>query len=157
MAAGWLISAGRRGVRAFVAPGENEVTDPYVSLRAWAATPGVVFALAGESAAWHLGLLARRSAGPISIWIPEGSAIPNALRGEVHFVRLGWGPEMVGRVGPCRQWLRGRVLDLTRWSAWLPAFGPEALLVQLGVRPTSFAAWGDFAVNIGAWRRRAIG
>jgi hypothetical protein len=147
--AGWLTTSGRRGVWAFIPPGEDEVTDPYVSLRAWAATPGVVFALAGESAAWHLGLLARRASGPTSIWIPQGRAIPNALRDGVRLVRLDWGPEMAGRVGPRREWLRGRGLDLTRWSAGLPAFGPEALLVQLGVRPTSFVAWGDLAVNIG--------
>ena len=149
VAAGWLTSSGRRGVWAFVPPGEDEVTDPYVSLRAWAATSGVVFALAGESAGWHLGLLARRSADPTSIWIPEGSTIPNSLRAEVRVVRLGWGSEMAGRVGPRRQWLRSRGLDLTRWSAGLPAFGPEALLVQLAVRPTSFVAWGEIAVNIG--------
>jgi AbiEi antitoxin C-terminal domain len=148
VASNWLVPSGRRGVWAFIAPGEEEVIDPYVELRAWATKKGVVFALAGESAAWHLGLLARRSTGPVSIWIPEHTVLPKAMRDDFSTVTLGWGAEMVRRVGPRRAWLRERGLDLTRWSSGLPAFGPEALLVQLAVRPTSFHPWGDLAVNL---------
>ena len=149
VASNWLVPSGRRGVWAFVAPGEAEIIDPYIDLRAWATKTGVVFALAGEAAAWHLGLLARRATGPISIWIPEHTALPKAMRDDFSTVTLGWGAEMVGRLAPRRGWLRERGLDLTRWSSGLPAFGPEALVVQLAVRPTSFRPWGDLAVNLG--------
>ena len=105
-------------------------------------------ALAGESAAWHLGLLARRCAGPLRSGVL--TAALSRRRCAARFIcaarkRTG----ETGRVDPCRRWLRDRGLDLTRWSAGLPAFGPETLLVQLAVRPTTCVAWGDAAVNIG--------
>jgi hypothetical protein len=149
VASGWLGPSGRRGVWAFVALGEDEVIDPYIELRAWATQKGVVFALAGESAAWHLGLVARRSAEPISVWIPEHTVLPKAMRERFKTITLGWGPEMSDRVGPRREWMIVRRLDLTRWASGVPAFGPEALLVQLAARPTSFRPWGDLAVNLG--------
>lgn len=34
---------------------------------------------------------------------------------------------------------------LLTWSSGLPAFGPEALLVQIASRPASFEAWVDLA------------
>ena len=49
-----------RGVWAYLPPGEAEVIDPYIDLRAWRVrNPNATFALAGEAAAWHLGYLAR--------------------------------------------------------------------------------------------------
>ena len=71
------------------------------------------------------------------------------MRDDFSTVTLGWGAEMAGRLGPRRRWLRERGLDLMRWSSGLPGFGPEALVVQLAVRPTSFRPWGDLAVNLG--------
>lgn len=137
----WLRASRRKGVWLFMPPGETSVGDPYVDLRAWMARDAAVFALAGEAAAWHLGYLDRRHAGPIPLWIPEGLVPPFGLRSAVSVVRLGWGAEMINKVQPSRSFLRQRHLDLTDWAAKLPAFGPEALLVQLAVRPSSFSPW----------------
>jgi len=150
VALGWLISTPRYGVWAFIAPGEVESSDPYLGLRAWQASdPHAVFALAGEAVAWHLGLIARRYNGPLALWIPKGTIVPRGLRPDVAIVTLGWNADQASKVGPDRAWLIHRKLDLTRWSNGIPAFGPEALLVQLGVRPTSFHPWADLAPNLG--------
>ena len=148
VALGWLTSTPRHGVWAFIAPGEVESSDPYLGLRAWQASdPDAVFALAGEAVAWHLGLIARRYNGPLALWIPKGTIVPRGLRQDVATVTLGWNADRASNVGPDRAWLIQRKLDLTRWSNGIPAFGPEALLVQLGVRPTSFHPWADLAPN----------
>ena len=63
-------------------------------------------------------------------------------------ITLGWGPDKAAVLGPDRAWLRKRKLDLLRWSSGLPALGPEALLVQLSARPTSFHPWADLAPNL---------
>ena len=63
----WLRASRRKGVWLFMPPGETSVGDPYVDLRAWMARDAAVFALAGEAAAWHLGYLDRRHAGPIPL------------------------------------------------------------------------------------------
>jgi AbiEi antitoxin C-terminal domain len=149
VALGWLTSTPRHGVWAFIAPGEVESSDPYLGLRAWQASdPAAVFALAGEAVAWHLGLVARRYDGPVALWIPKGTTVPRGLRQDVATVTLGWNADQSSKVGPERAWLMQRKLDLTRWSNGIPAFGPEALLVQLGVRPTSFHPWADLAPNL---------
>ncbi len=148
---GWLTSTPRYGVWAFIVPGEVESNDPYLNLRAWQASdPNVVFALAGESVAWHLGFIARKFNGPTSIWIPTGTIVPRGLRQRVATVTLGWGADKASSLAPERSWLIQRKLDLTRWANGLPAFGPEALLVQLGSRPKSFHPWADLAPNLEA-------
>jgi hypothetical protein len=141
---GWIAPLHLKSVWAFFPPGEDEVTDPYIDLRGWRARdPRATFALAGESAAWHLGYLARQFNGPVSTWIPEGERAPHGLRSHLSVVTLGWDRESGHRLTPGHTWLRKRGLDLTRWSSGLPAFGPEALLVQLAARPSSFRAWAD--------------
>ncbi len=149
VALGWLAATPRRGVWAFIAPGEVESSDAYLGLRAWKASdPDAVFALAGEAVAWHLGLIARRYNGPLALWIPKGTIVPRGLRTDVATVTLGWNADRASKIGPDRAWLIQRKLDLTRWSNGVPAFGPEALLVQLGVRPMSFHPWADLAPNL---------
>ena len=139
VALGWLSSTPRHGVWAFILPGEVESNDPYLGLRAWKTSdPEAVFALAGETVAWHLGFIARQYPGPIALWVPTGTIVPRGLRPHVATVTLGWDAERATSVGPERSWLLQRKLDLTRWAKGIPAFGPEALLVQLGVRPASF-------------------
>lgn len=147
---GWLRPTTRRGVWAFLPLGHEAGTaDPYLPLRAWrAGDPHAVFALAGEAAAWHLGYLARRFIGPIRVWLPEGERPPFGTRSKVSTVHLGWAAEMVRAVQPTRALLRRRGLDLTRWAGGLPAFGPEALLAQLSIRPSSFTPWVDLADHL---------
>jgi AbiEi antitoxin C-terminal domain len=148
---GWLMSTPRYGVWAFIAPGDTESSDPYLGLRAWQASDlHAVLALAGATAAWHLGFLARQPAGPISIWTPTGTTIPRGLRQQVATVTLGWHADKATAIGPQHRWLIKRKLDLTRWSHGIAAFGPEALLVQLGVRPSSFYPWADLATRLDA-------
>lgn len=146
---GWLVPVHLRGVWAYLPPGEDELVDPYVDLRAWQARdPGAVLALAGEAAAWHLGYVDRAFAGPVAVWIPGDSRLPYGLRSHVSVVTLGWRAADAGRLGPAPQLLRARHLDLTRWAAGLPAFGPEALMVQLASRPASFRVWADLITHL---------
>jgi hypothetical protein len=66
---GWLVPVHIRGAWAYLPPGEEQLTDRYIDLRAWRARdPEAVFALAGEAAAWHLGYLDREFSGPPPIW-----------------------------------------------------------------------------------------
>ena len=147
---GWLTASRRKGVWIYLPPGEENVADPYIDLRAWAARDtDAVFALAGEAAAWHLGYLDRRHTGPIAIWVPDGVRPPFGVRQHVSVVRLGWDRTHLSDIGPTRQLLRKRGLDLTRWAGGLKAFGPEALLAQLALRPTSFVPWADLVVHLG--------
>lgn len=147
---GWLRGTSSHGVWEFLPLGETVSIDPYLPLRAWRADDtGAVFALAGEAAAWHLGYLDRRYAGPVRVWIPEGARVPFGTRAHVAVVRLGWDAAVAPNVGPDRQLLRRKRLDLTQWAAGLPAFGPEALLAQVSIRPASFEPWADLAAHIG--------
>lgn len=146
---GWLTASRRKGAWNYLPPGEDTITDPYVDLRAWAALDrSAVFALAGEAAAWHLGYLDRRYDGPTSIWLPDGNRPPFGVREHVSVVRLRWAAQALPNLTPRRDLLRRRGLDLTRWAAGLKAFGPEALLVQLSARPTSFTPWADLVVHL---------
>jgi AbiEi antitoxin C-terminal domain len=147
---GWLVSSHLHGVWLFAPPGESVSGDPYLDLRAWSAKdPEVAFALAGEAAAWHLGYLQRRHEGPTALWLAEGIRPPYGIRPFVSVIRLGWGRDAAKKIGPRRDLLRRRRLDLTSWSTGLPAFGPEALLVQLAARPASFRPWADLAAQLG--------
>jgi len=42
-----------------------------------------------------------------------------------------------------------RKLDIVSWASGLPAFGPEALIVQLAARPSSFHPWADLVAHLG--------
>jgi AbiEi antitoxin C-terminal domain len=146
---GWLRGTSSQGVWEFLPLGETVSVDPYLSLRAWRADePGAVFALAGEAAAWHLGYLDRRYGGPVRLWLPEGERPPFGARSHVAVVRLGWAAGVASNVAPDRKLLRRKRLDLTRWATGLPAFGPEALLAQISIRPASFKPWTDLAAHI---------
>lgn len=145
---GWLATLHLKGVWAFVPAGESEPTDPYLDLRAWRARDDAVFALTGEAAAWHLGYLPRQFAGSTSVWIPVGARIPHGLRPYVSVVRLRWTRDVAPMLGPTKKFLRDRGLDLTEWAGGLPALGPDALLVQLATRPSSFRTWADLIVQL---------
>jgi hypothetical protein len=146
---GWTAPVHIKGVWAYLPPGEAEVMDPYIDLRAWRARePEATAALAGEAVAWHLGYLARAFAGPVAVWVPKGERLPHGLRPHISVVTLGWGREVAGLLAPSPALLRRRQLDLTGWASGLPALGPEALVVQLGVRPTSFRAWPDLVPSL---------
>lgn len=146
---GWITPLRLKGVWAYLPPGEAEVIDPYIDLRAWRArNPTATFALAGEAAAWHLGYLARAFDGAVSVWVPIGARVPHGLRTHVSVVTLGWGADMAQRLGPSPALLHRRRLDLTAWASGLPAFGPDALVVQLAGRPASFRAWADLVPNL---------
>ena len=146
---GWLATLHIKGVWAFVPAGESHQTDPYVDLRAWRVRDhDAIFALAGEAAAWHLGYLPRQFAGSTAVWIPVGTRIPHGLRPYVSVTRLGWTRDLASKLGPTKQFLRGRDLDLTGWAGGLPALGPDALLVQLASRPSSFRTWADLITQL---------
>ena len=110
--------------------------------------PGAVFTLAGEAAAWHLGYLDRRYDGRVRVWLPDGVRIPFGARADVAVVHLGWHATAAAKVVPDRKFLRRKRLDLTQWATGLPAFGPEALLAQVSIRPASFEPWADLADHI---------
>ncbi|MGH9171674.1 MAG: type IV toxin-antitoxin system AbiEi family antitoxin [Acidimicrobiales bacterium] len=146
---GWLISVHLKGVWAYLPAGEDEVSDPYIDLRAWRARDKeAVFALAGEAAAWHLGYLDRSFDGATAVWIPEDTRPPHGLRPHVSVVTLGWTAPDAPRLVPSVQFLHRRRLDLTGWATGLPGFGPEALVVQLSRRPGSFRVWGDLIPHL---------
>ena len=41
-----------------------------------------------------------------------------------------------------------RKLDIVSWASGLPAFGPEALIVQLATQPSSFHPWADLVAHL---------
>lgn len=146
---GWLVPLHIKGVWAYLPPGEAQITDRYIDLRAWKAQdPNAIFALAGEAAAWHLGYLDREFLGSPAVWIPIETRIPFGLRKRVSEVRLGWGADAIKTLVPTSKLLHQRHLDLTKWAATLAAFGPEALLVQLSARVKSFRSWADLIPHI---------
>lgn len=146
---GWLVPSHLHGVWAYMPPGESDIVDPYIGLRGWRARdPDAVFVLAGEAAAWHLGYLDRRFDGRIAIWLPDLVRPPHGLRRFISVIRLGWGKNVASRLQPTPTLLRRRQLDLTSWASGLPAFGPEALVVQLAARPSSFGPWGDLVAHL---------
>ncbi len=141
---GWLSTLHLKGVWAFVPAGEARTSDPYLDLRGWQARePDAAFALAGEVAAWHLGYVTRAYGGPLAIWLPAKARVPHGLRPHVSLVRIAWSREDAQGLGPTTALLREKGLDLTGWANGLPAFGPEALIVQLASRPGSFRVWAD--------------
>jgi hypothetical protein len=146
---GWLATLRVHGAWAFVPPGQEEVVDPYIDLRAWRArTSGLVFRLAGEAAAWHLGYLDRAPDGPVPIWLPSTQRLPDGLRRVVSLIRLKWPADLDSKLGPTPSLLRRRQLDLVTWAGGLPGFGAEALVVQLAARPGSFGPWADLVSHL---------
>lgn len=146
---GWLVALPIKGTWAFVPPGQEAVSDPYLPLRAWQARDRQAeFLLAGEAAAWHLGYLDRRSEGRISVWKPSDIRLPDGLRPHVSIVSIKWGSASPKELRPSTGFLARRHLDIVSWASGLPAFGPEALLVQLSARPASFGPWVDFVAHL---------
>lgn len=146
---GWLAPLHVKGAWAYLPPGETDITDPYVDLRGWKARdPAAVFALAGETAAWHLGYMDRAFDGSVSVWIPTGARLPYGLRPHISAISLGWHAGHAARLGPTTRLLNKRRLDLTRWATGLPAFGPEAFTAQLSARPASFRSWADLVAHL---------
>lgn len=146
---GWLRPARVRGAWAFLPPGVDDLADPYLDLRAWRAVDAKArFALAGESAMWHLGYLPRRPAA-VTIWVPFKKALPRGLEGQVRLVTTKF-PSSVDdqTTAPTLALMKKRRLDLTAWSSRLPAFGPEALVVQMAQRPASITSWVEVAPRL---------
>jgi hypothetical protein len=147
---GWLVTLPLHGVWAFVPPGVGEVLDPYIGLRAWRARdPDAGFMLCGATAAWHLGYLDRDPGSPVSVWLPSSTRLPDGLRSYVSIVRIEWDAKSRKVLKPSSKFLIDRKLDLLRWASSLPAFGPEALVAQLAIRPSSFAPWADLVAHLG--------
>lgn len=144
---GWLVRLGVQGAWTFIPPGQDRVVDPYLDVRAWRRMGGDDVHLAGVEAAWFLGYLDRAPVGPVQVWVPDTTTVPPGLRSRVSTVGLRW-PKDPGSLAPSSRLLIRRKLDLTRWSSGLPAFGPEALAVQLSVRPSSFGSWEDLVAHL---------
>jgi hypothetical protein len=146
---GWLAPLHLKGAWAYLPPGEEEIIDPYIDLRAWKARdPEAVFALAGEAAAWHLGYMDRAFDRQVALWLPTEARLPFGLRPHFSVVKLGWHADDAPDLGPRSSMLNKRQLDLTSWASGLAAFGPEALIVQLSARPASFRAWSDLVAHL---------
>jgi hypothetical protein len=144
---GWLVHLGIAGTWTFIPPGQAEVVDPYLGLRAWdrIAAPG--FHLCGANAAWFLGYLDRAPDGKAQILLRAGTVLPKGLRASVSTIRLPWSPSPHA-LEPTQRFLVRRRLDLVRWSDGLPCIGPEALLAQLALRPASFGPWDDLIAHL---------
>ena len=150
---GWLRRTGVRGAWAFLPPGEDDLTDSYLDLRALQATqPGQDFYLSGDIAAYHLGLLDRRP-DKVQLWLPDNdnaASLPHRLRRTVSTVTLPF-PDEPELLLPSRTQFRRRRLDRLRWAGGFDAFGPDALLAQLACRPSSFTSWFDLVSHLDAF------
>lgn len=144
---GWLVHLGIAGTWTFIPPGQSDVVDPYLNLRAWdrIATPG--FYLAGANAAWFLGYLDRAPDRKVQILLPLGTPLPKGLRRSVSALRIPW-PSDNDLLGPTSRFLVRRRLDLLRWADGLRCIGPEALILQLASRPASFIPWDDLVAHL---------
>ena len=146
---GWLVGLPAKGTWTFIPPGESTVSDPYLPIRAWLARdPDAGCMLAGAAAAWHLGYLDRQPQGRISVWLPAKQRLPDGLRKYVSTVRISWTIQDTAQLAPSTALLLKRRLDIVSWATGLPAFGPEALLVQLAARPSSFKPWADIVAHL---------
>lgn len=146
---GWLVGLPAQGTWAFIPPGEAAVFDPYLPVRAWLARdPDAGCMLAGAAAAWHLGYLDRQPQGRVSLWLPAKTRLPDGLRKYVSVVKISWNIEDTAQLAPSTPQLLRRRLDIVSWATGLPAFGPEALLVQLAARPSSFRPWADIVAHL---------
>ena len=146
---GWIVPLHLKSVWAYVPAGESQTIDPYIDLRGWRAREvDATFALAGEAAAWHLGYIDRAYQGSVAVWIPEESRLPHGLRAYLKTITIGWSANEASLLGPTTKFLHSRKLDAVNWSSGLPAFGPEALVVQLAARPNSFRVWADLVPHL---------
>jgi hypothetical protein len=146
---GWFVGLPIHGTWAFIPPGQDTVADDYLPLRAWSASGrDGQFMLAGAAAAWHLGYLDRAPDGRVPVWLPEDKRLPDGLRPYVSVTRIKWPKDACRDLAPNTALLVRRKLDIVTWSGGLPAFGPEALLIQLGARPSSFRPWADFVAHL---------
>lgn len=146
---GWLVGLPVHGTWAFIPPGEAAVSDPYLPVRAWLARDhDAGCMLAGAAAAWHLGYLDRQPQGRVSVWLPAEKRLPDGLRKYVSIVKISWNIEDTAQLAPSTALLLRRRLDIVSWATGLPAFGPEALLVQLAARPSSFGPWADIVSHL---------
>lgn len=144
---GWLVRLGIAGTWTFIPPGQAEVVDPYLDLRAWERAASVDFHLCGANAAWFLGYLDRAPDGKVQVLLPAGTALPKGLRASASAVRLPWSPDPA-LLRPTQRFLVERRLDLVRWSDGLPCIGPEALVAQVSLRPASFEPWDDLVAHL---------
>ncbi len=144
---GWLVHVGVAGTWTFIPPGQAEVVDSYLGLRAWdrIASPG--FHLCGANAAWFLGYLDRAPDGKAQVLLRAGTVLPKGLRASVSTLRLPWSPDLKA-LEPTQRFLVRRRLDLVRWSDGLPCIGPEALVAQVALRPGSFTPWDDLIAHL---------
>ena len=94
------------------------------------------------------GYLQRHFDGPVMVWLPRGERIVHGLRPHVRVFRSNWTADDRRRLAPTAKLLSARGLDLTNWASGLPGFGPEAVLVQLALRPASFQPWGDLVSQL---------
>lgn len=146
---GWLEPLPVHGAWTFMPAGQSSLADPYLSLRAWLAVdPTAGLMLAGAASAWHLGYLDRQPAGRTDIWLPAETRLPDGLRPFASVSRIRWHAASRAHLTPSRHFLIRRKLDLLRWADGLPAFGPEALLAQLAIRPSSFEPWTDLVAHL---------
>lgn len=145
---GWLVGLPIHGTWAFIPPGQDTVIDVYLPLRAWRVRSDANFMLAGAAAAWHLGYLDRAPEGRVPIWLPEDRRLPDGLRPHVSVVRIKWQRRALTHLDPSAPLLVRRKLDIVNWAGGLPAFGPEALLIQLTARPASFEPWSDLVTHL---------
>jgi hypothetical protein len=146
---GWLVGLPVQGTWSFIPPGQDATADPYLPLRAWQARdPNAAFMLAGANAAWHLGYLDRSPQGRVAVWLAPGLRLLDGLRRYLSVVRIPWPDDARGVANASRALLLRRGLDLVTWASGLPAFGPEALIVQLASRPASFAPWSDLVTHL---------
>jgi hypothetical protein len=146
---GWLVGLPAQGTWTFIPPGETAVSDPYLPVRAWLARDhDAGCMLAGAAAAWHLGYLDRQPQGRVSVWLPAKKRLPDGLRKYVSTVRISWKIQDTAQLAPSTALLLRRRLDIVSWATGLPALGPEALLVQLAARPSSFRPWADIVAHL---------
>ncbi|MGH9123243.1 MAG: type IV toxin-antitoxin system AbiEi family antitoxin, partial [Acidimicrobiales bacterium] len=109
---GWLCPLPIKGAWAFVAPGEEALSDPYIELRGWRQRdPRARFLLAGEAAAWHLGYLPRFFNGVPAVWIPADRRLPHGLRARLAVVRVDWPVHLYAELAPTESFLEAKGLD----------------------------------------------
>lgn len=145
---GWLKKTKIRGVYAFIPLADSDFVDSYIELKGYKQIhPEAIFYLAGVSAAWCLGYLDREPLKPM-IWIQSHIDLPKNLRASIETVTIPFATTDHKSISPSFSLLRKRNLDVVKWSKGLPAFGPEALLVQMASRPATFKGWIDLAGKI---------
>ncbi|MBK6501892.1 MAG: hypothetical protein IPG03_05855 [Candidatus Microthrix sp.] len=90
----------------------------------------------------------RNFGGTFAVWLPPNERVPHGLRSYVS-------PRTAQLGGRTSQRVRAQLSSPSSQGAgpdqlgrWAPAFGPEALVVQLGARPASFRVWADLVPQL---------